>query len=70
VIAGDTGRTFKIRTSVTETERAYSILEFVVDPRNGLNKYFHKNEDAHFIILEGSLHVGVGDRILDAPAGT
>ena len=63
------GERFKIRTSVKETEGAYSVLEFVVDPRNGVHKHIHKNEDEHFIILEGSLHLAVGDKVLDVPAG-
>src|SRR5262245_37454527 len=53
---------FKIRTSVEETDGAYSMFEFLVDPRNGVPKHIHKNEDEHFIILEGSLHIAVGTR--------
>ena len=45
------------------------MLEFVVDPRNGVHKHIHKNEDEHFIILEGSLHLAVGDKVLDVRAG-
>jgi len=33
------GERFRIRTSVTETEGAYSMLEFAVDPRNSYQKY-------------------------------
>jgi mannose-6-phosphate isomerase-like protein (cupin superfamily) len=64
------GERFKIRTSVKETEGAYSMLEFVADPGNGVPMHIHKNEDEHFIILEGSLHIAVGGKISDAPAGT
>ena len=64
------GERFKIRTSVEETDGAYSMFEFLVDPRNGVPKHIHKNEDEHFIILEGSLHIAVGDKVLDAAAGT
>jgi mannose-6-phosphate isomerase-like protein (cupin superfamily) len=46
------------------------MFEFLVDPRNGVPKHTHKNEDEHFIILEGSLHIAVGDKVLDAAAGT
>jgi mannose-6-phosphate isomerase-like protein (cupin superfamily) len=45
------------------------MLEFVVDPRNGVHKHIHKNEDEHFIILGGSLHLAVGDNVMDVPAG-
>jgi mannose-6-phosphate isomerase-like protein (cupin superfamily) len=64
------GERFKIRTSVDETEGNYTMLEMVADPRNGVPMHIHKNEDEHFIVLEGTLHIVNGDKALDAPAGT
>jgi len=64
------GERFRIRTSVKETKGIYTMLELIADPRNGVPMHIHQNEDEHFIILEGSLHVANGDKRFDAPAGT
>jgi len=64
------GERFKIRTSVEETKGIYTMLEIVADPRNGVPMHIHKNEDEHFLVLEGTLHIVVGDATLDVPAGT
>jgi mannose-6-phosphate isomerase-like protein (cupin superfamily) len=54
------GERFKIRTSVEETEGAFATVELVADPRNGTPIHLHKNEDEHFIVLEGTLHIANG----------
>ena len=64
------GERFKIRTSAQETEGAFATLELVADPRNGVPMHIHNNEDEHFIVLEGTLHIANGDKTLDAPTGT
>jgi len=64
------GERFKIRIRAEETQAAYTMLEMVADPRNGVPMHIHKNEDEHFIVLEGTLHTANGDKRLDAPAGT
>jgi mannose-6-phosphate isomerase-like protein (cupin superfamily) len=64
------GERFTIRTSVNETDGNFTILEVVADPRNGVSMHIHKNEDEHFIVLEGTLHIVIGDTTLDVPAGT
>jgi mannose-6-phosphate isomerase-like protein (cupin superfamily) len=64
------GERFTIRTSVKETEGKFTMLEVVADPRNGVSLHIHKNEDEHFIVLEGTLHIVNGDTTLDARAGT
>ena len=64
------GERFKIRTSVEETAGAYTMLELLVDSRNGVPMHIHRNEDEHFIVLDGTLHVAIGDKTLDAVAGT
>jgi mannose-6-phosphate isomerase-like protein (cupin superfamily) len=46
------------------------MLELVADPQNGAPMHVHKNEDEHFVLLEGTLHIANGDKTFDAPAGT
>jgi mannose-6-phosphate isomerase-like protein (cupin superfamily) len=64
------GERFIIRTSVDATKGIYTMLELIADPRNGVPMHIHQNEDEHFVVLEGSLHVANGDKRFDAPAGT
>ena len=47
------GERFTIRTSSTEAEGNFTILAVVADPRN-VAMHIHKNEDEHFIVLEGT----------------
>jgi len=64
------GERFKIRTSTKDTGGAYTVLEFVADAGYGAPMHVHDNADEHFIVLEGSVRIANGDKILDAPAGT
>jgi mannose-6-phosphate isomerase-like protein (cupin superfamily) len=64
------GERFTIRTSVKETDGNFTVLEVVADPRNGVPMHIHANEDEHFIVLDGTLHIANGDTTLDARAGT
>jgi mannose-6-phosphate isomerase-like protein (cupin superfamily) len=64
------GERFRIRTSAKETKGIYTMLELIADSRNGVPMHIHQNEDEHFIVLEGSLHIANGDKRFDAPAGT
>jgi mannose-6-phosphate isomerase-like protein (cupin superfamily) len=64
------GERFRIRTSVKETNGIYTMLEIIADPRNGVPMHIHQNEDEHFVVLEGCLHIANGDKRFDAPAGT
>jgi len=59
-----------IRTSARETKGIYTVIEVVADSRNGMPIHIHKNEDEHLLVLEGTLHIIVGDAALDVPAGT
>ena len=63
------GERFKIRVSSAQTKGAYAILEIVADPHNGVPLHIH-NKEEHFIVLEGTLDIAVGQRRWDAPAGT
>lgn len=64
------GEIGKIRTSAADTNGAYTMLEVVAQPLNGVPVHIHTNEDEHFVILEGTLHFAKGDVKLDAPAGS
>jgi mannose-6-phosphate isomerase-like protein (cupin superfamily) len=64
------GEHFKIRTSTRDTDGAYAVLEFVVEPRNGVPMHVHDYEEEHFIIVEGTARMANGDRMLDATPGT
>ena len=65
-----TGERFKIKTSSGDTGGKYVILEFEVGPRHGVRLHIHDNEEEHFIIVEGTLQMAVGDEIQYFPAGT
>jgi mannose-6-phosphate isomerase-like protein (cupin superfamily) len=64
------GERFKIRVSSAHTMGAYSVIEIVADPGNGVPLHIHSREDEHFIVVEGTLDIANGDRRWDAPAGT
>jgi mannose-6-phosphate isomerase-like protein (cupin superfamily) len=64
------GERFKIRVSSAQTMGAYSVIEIVADPANGVPLHTHNKEDEHFIVVEGTLDIANGDRRWDAPAGT
>src|SRR5882672_11869069 len=63
------GERFKIRVSSAQTMGAYSVIEIVADPGNGVPLHIHSKEDEHFIVVEGTLDIANGDRRWDAPAG-
>lgn len=64
------GERFKIRISSAQTMGACSVIEIVADPHNGVPLHIHNKEEEHFIVLEGTLDIAIGDRRWDAPAGT
>jgi len=64
------GERFKIRISAAQTMGAYAVLEVVADPRNGVPIHIHTREDEHFIVLDGTLDIAVGNRRWDATAGS
>ncbi|WP_284759662.1 cupin domain-containing protein [Agrobacterium sp. fls2-241-TYG-188a] len=63
------GEQFALRTSVTETEGRYTMIEVIAEPRNGVPLHIHANEEEHFIVLDGSLHLANGDEKLVLSAG-
>lgn len=63
------GEVFKIRTSATDTDGIYTILEIIAEPRNGVPMHVHANEEECFVVLEGSLHLTQGEDRLNLLAG-
>lgn len=64
------GERFRIRVPSARTMGAYSVIEIVADPGNGVPLHIHNKEEEHFIVMEGTLDIANGDRRWDAPAGT
>jgi mannose-6-phosphate isomerase-like protein (cupin superfamily) len=64
------GERYIIRTPSEETNGAYSVLEVVADPRNGVPMHVHDNEEEHFIILEGKALIANGDSRAEVAAGS
>jgi mannose-6-phosphate isomerase-like protein (cupin superfamily) len=64
------GERFTIRISSAQTMGAFSVLEVLADAYNGVPLHIHSNEEGHFIVLEGTLDIAVGDRRWDVSAGT
>jgi quercetin dioxygenase-like cupin family protein len=63
------GERFMIRTSAVETNGVYTMIEIFAEPGNGVPMHIHQNEDEHFIVLEGTLHIAVGDKAVNVAAG-
>jgi quercetin dioxygenase-like cupin family protein len=64
------GERYIIRATSEETNGAYSMLEIVADPRNGVPMHVHDNEEEHFIVLEGKAFIANGDSRAEVGAGS
>jgi mannose-6-phosphate isomerase-like protein (cupin superfamily) len=64
------GERFKIRVSSAQTMGTYSVLEVVADPHNGVPLHIHDREEEHFIVLDGTLDIAIGNRRWEAAAGS
>jgi quercetin dioxygenase-like cupin family protein len=64
------GERYIIRTTSEETNGAYSMLEVVADPRNGVPMHVHDNGEEHFIILEGKALIANGNSRAEVTAGS
>ncbi len=63
------GEKFTIRTSVKETGGLYTMIEVTAESRNGVPVHTHANEEEHFIVLEGNVHLTNGDQSLTLSTG-
>src|SRR5262249_8085559 len=64
------GERYIIRIWSTEASGAYSVLEFVADPRNCVPMHVHDNQDEHSIILEGKALIANGDSRVEVATGS
>ena len=58
-----------IHTPAAHTNGAFSIVEIVSQPGDGTPTHIHRNEDEHFVILEGTARFLYGDTTFDLAAG-
>jgi mannose-6-phosphate isomerase-like protein (cupin superfamily) len=59
-----------ISVPAKETNGAYSVVEIQSSPGDSTPMHVHQNEDEHFVIVEGTARIALGDAIFDAAAGT
>ena len=59
-----------ILTSAADTGGAFSVVEIISQPGDGTPVHIHRNEDEHFIILEGTARFLYGDKTFDLAAGS
>jgi mannose-6-phosphate isomerase-like protein (cupin superfamily) len=64
------GERLRIRVSSAQTMGAYSVMEVIADPHNGVPHHIHTKEEEHFIVLDGIIDIAVGNRRWYAPAGS
>jgi mannose-6-phosphate isomerase-like protein (cupin superfamily) len=63
------GVRFKVLVSSEQSAGAYACLEMVAQKGTGSTVHIHHNEDEHFLVLEGTAHLALGDSRVDLPAG-
>jgi quercetin dioxygenase-like cupin family protein len=63
------GERVRIHVFSAQTRGAFSIVEAIAEPGNGVPMHVHGNEDEHFIVLDGTLCIAVGPRQIDLVAG-
>jgi mannose-6-phosphate isomerase-like protein (cupin superfamily) len=56
------GEKFKVLASTEQTGGSYSCLETIAQKGTGSPLHIHHREDEHFLILEGSAHLVMGDK--------
>jgi mannose-6-phosphate isomerase-like protein (cupin superfamily) len=64
------GGTVSILLSGSETGGQFSVWESVQKPGSEPPLHLHRAIDETFFVMEGAMRFMVGDRILDAPAGS
>lgn len=63
------GERFTIRTSVRQTAGLYTMIEVTAESRNGVPLHTHANEEEHFIVIEGIVHLTNGEQRVTLSAG-
>ncbi|MBV8216746.1 MAG: cupin domain-containing protein [Verrucomicrobia bacterium] len=63
------GERFRICKSAAQTNGAYSVVEIVAEHGYGTPVHIHKNEDEHFVVVEGTAYMVNGDQAFEATAG-
>ena len=58
------------RVRSDETNGAFSVVEFVSDPGNGVGAHVHSKEDEIVYLLEGTIEVTLADSTLTVEAGS
>jgi mannose-6-phosphate isomerase-like protein (cupin superfamily) len=64
------GERIAIRLSSLDTNGKYAVVESIAAPGSSVPRHIHKNEEEHFVILEGTYRFACGDRTFDAAPGT
>src|SRR5262245_51131426 len=62
------GERLRIKASAAGTGGAYVVLEVEADPGTGVRLHVHDNEDEHFVVVEGTLHMAIDGKTRDLPA--
>jgi quercetin dioxygenase-like cupin family protein len=68
VLVQPPGTGFKVIAK--DTNGAYSLAENRRDPGGGVDPHTHSIEDESFYVIEGQFVFQIGDRRIEAPAGT
>jgi mannose-6-phosphate isomerase-like protein (cupin superfamily) len=63
------GVRFKVIASTEQTAGSYCCLESIAQKGTGSPLHIHHLEDEHFLILEGTAHLVLGEKTIDLPAG-
>jgi mannose-6-phosphate isomerase-like protein (cupin superfamily) len=59
-----------IRVAAAKTNGAYAVVDTLSQPGDSTPMHVHQNEDAHFLILEGTARVVCGNEAFETSAGT
>jgi mannose-6-phosphate isomerase-like protein (cupin superfamily) len=63
------GVRFKVLVSTEQAAGSYCCLDTIAQSGTGSPVHIHHNEDEHFLILEGTAHLLLGEEKIDVPAG-
>jgi len=63
------GVRFKVLVSTEQAAGSYCCLETIAQNGTGSPIHIHHNEDEHFLILEGTAHLLLGEKEIDLPVG-